>query len=215
MKLWHTYMVLWMLPLVAGGTLLAPSSHSLARTTSPSKHNIHINTFKRWADNFHAVEKNRLYRSRQIHPRRLRKYVKKYHIKTVINLRGKNEHRSWWQREQSVLKDLGVNFFNIPMSAKRLTPKMHIITLLNLYRTAPRPILIHCHSGADRTGEAAALWVLMQQRKGKKKALKQLSIKYGYLATRRPAKKFLINIWQGIRWLNEQYDPANYPHVNR
>jgi hypothetical protein len=65
----------------------------------------------------------------------------------------------------------------------------------------------------DRSGEAAALWVLEEQGKPKKDALKHLSLKYGYLKFRRPKKHLLISIWQGKRWLNQEYNPENYAPI--
>jgi len=128
-------------------------------------------------DNFHEVEKNILYRSKQLSPKKLRRYLKQFKIKSIINLRGKNEHAKWWKQEQQVAKELNVNFYNIPMSAKRFPHKKDLRFLLYLYDNANRPLLIHCRGGADRTGEAAALWILDQQKKHKNEALKQLSLK--------------------------------------
>ena len=97
------------------------------------------------------------------------------------------------------------------MSARRLPHKKDLATLLNLYENAPRPILVHCHSGADRTGEAAALWILDQQKKRRKDALKQLRLKYGHLKFKRPSKRFFIKIWNGRKWALNQYNPKLYP----
>jgi len=146
-------------------------------------------------DNFYEVEKNTFYRSKQLTHKKLRYYIKKFGIKTIINLRGENTHRKWWRREKMVTEEFGVKFYNIPMSAYRNPKKRQISFLIDLYKTskmAPRPILVHCHGGADRTGEAAALWVLTQQKRSKSIALKQLSLKYGYIKWRAPLKRQFI-----------------------
>jgi protein tyrosine/serine phosphatase len=174
---------------------------------------IQINSFKKFLDRFHAVQPGFLYRSAQLKPSRLRKYVQKFGIKTVINLRGVNRKTKWWQDEHAIVKELNVNYFNIPFSARVISDKRNIQKLLYLYKFAPKPILIHCLDGIDRSGEAAALWVLEQQGKPKKDAFKQLSLKYGYLKFRRPQKHLLISIWQGKRWLNQEYKPENYAHA--
>ncbi len=168
---------------------------------------IHINGIKKIFDNFHAVETGALYRSSQLKPSRLRKYIKKLGIKTIINLRGINPKTHWWQREKKLAKELGVNFYNIPFNAGNFSSKKNLYKLLYLYEHAPKPILIHCRNGADRSGEAAALWILEHQGKGKREAFKHLSIKYGYIKFYRPAKYYLIKMWQGKKWLASNYFP--------
>lgn len=164
-------------------------------------------------DNFHIVEKDKLYRTQQLKPEVLKKYLKRYHIKTVITLRGKSakKNQQWWDAEEAIVKELGATFIMLPMSATRLSSKEELLTLLKAFDTAELPILIHCIGGADRTGEAAALWVLEYQKESKQKALEQLSIKYGHRKYKNSAKDFLIEIWQGREWLKTLYDPTNYP----
>lgn len=168
--------------------------------------------FQRFLDNFHTVEKNKLYRSGQLSSKRLKHYIAKYGIKTVINLRGKHPELAWWQNEHNITRQCGAVLHNVSMNSRYLPSKKKLITLVNLYKEAPKPILIHCLSGADRTGEAAALWVLQQQKLGKRQALKQLSLRYGYFKRRKPAKHFLISIWQDFSWLVQHYKPAMYPN---
>ena len=170
-----------------------------------------INAKNRITENFHTVQKNKLYRSAQLSPQTLRKYIQHHKIKTVVNLRGMNPTETWWQQEQEVCQDSNVQFFNIAMSAQTMTSKENLITLLDIYRTAPKPILIHCYSGADRTGEAAALWCLEIQKQRRKHAKKQLSPWYGHFKSKYPAKDFLIDIWRGRAWLEHKYDSAQYP----
>lgn len=162
-------------------------------------------------DNFHAVQDGVLYRSAQLSPESLEKYIKTYGIKTVINLRGSNPKEAWWQYEQKVCKKNYVEFYNIPMSAQVLPSKDNVKNLLDVYDTAPTPILIHCQGGADRTGEAAALWCIEKMGLSKKKALEQLVGSYGHIALRCPAKRLFITMWQGREWLENEYNSDEYP----
>lgn len=165
-----------------------------------------ISVWGRIFDNFHAVQPGLLYRSRQLSYRKFAYYIKKFQIKTVINLRGKNKSTRWWQQEKMCTKKFGLQFFNIASNASRPSTKHEICQLLALYDHAPKPILIHCYSGSDRTGEAAAIWVIdRQQPQNKKLALKQLSWKYGHIQSRRPDKAQLIKMWQGREWLIDHY----------
>jgi protein tyrosine phosphatase (PTP) superfamily phosphohydrolase (DUF442 family) len=153
--------------LLTTAKLLIPTDFLLAAEFASGK-KIQINSFKKFLDRFHAVQPGFLYRSAQLKPSRLRKYVQKFGIKTVINLRGVNRKTKWWQDEHAIVKELNVNYFNIPFSARVISDKRNIQKLLYLYKFAPKPILIHCLDGIDRSGEAAALWVLEQQGKPKK-----------------------------------------------
>ncbi len=173
-------------------------------------HPIHITSLEKALNNFHTVQPGVLYRSAQLSPLFLEAMIKKHDIKTIINLRGNNEQKKWWQKEKKLAEKLGVTFYSIPMSAARLPNKQNLLNLLTIYQTAQRPILIHCYGGADRTGEAAALWVLEQQKKDKKTALKQLSLRYGHMRFVYPAKRFFINLWKGNKWLIDDYDPQSY-----
>ena len=94
------------------------------------------------------------------------------------------------------------------MSANSIPSKENLLKLLSLYYEAPRPILIHCQGGADRTGEAAALWVLTQMGQSKHEALKQLALKYGHQESKKPAKAHFIRMWQGRDWAFNEYDPS-------
>lgn len=160
--------------------------------------------------NFFEVDPGKFYRCQQLAPDVLKSYIKRFHIKTLINLRGVNE-KVWYNQEQEVTLAMGVEFHSIPMSAVVLTSREDLEKLLILYDEAPRPILVHCLGGADRTGEAAALWVFEIQKKSREEALAQLAITYGHRIYVNSAKDHLIKIWQGRAWLSKTYNPYDYP----
>ena len=162
-------------------------------------------------DNFGIVEKNTFYRSGQLSAKRLEHYIKKYKIKTVVNLRGERPNATWWKQELAVTQRNNICFYNISMTASKLTSKKNIYTILNIFDTAPRPLLVHCQGGADRTGEVSALWVLDQQYKNNRIALKQLTIWNRYNKFKHPEKALLIKIWKGRTWFEQKYNSANFP----
>ncbi len=158
--------------------------------------------------NFHEVDHGKFYRSQQLTPELVAAYLKKHGIKTLISLRGENEPIV--KLEKDVALALGVRFESIAMSAAFLSPRHELQQLLKLYDEVPRPILVHCWGGADRTGEAAALWVLEVMKKSKDEALKQLAITYGHRKFVNSAKDFLISIWGGREWLQKTYNHSDY-----
>ena len=92
------------------------------------------------------------------------------------------------------------------MSAGRLPHREDLLKLLDIFETAPRPILIHCHGGADRTGEASAIYKLEYMAKTKKQALRQLTLWYMHLKPRFPAKRYFIkDLYQGKDWVKSDY----------
>ncbi|MFA6262859.1 MAG: tyrosine-protein phosphatase [Candidatus Babeliales bacterium] len=164
-----------------------------------------------YQDNFYAVQTGALYRSRMLPADTLAAYVKQYGIKTIINLCGKDPGQTWWRNEKAVADRHNVVLLDIPTSADTLTSKENIKSILDAFDHAPRPLLVHCFLGIDRTGEVAALWKLDQQGAGKTEALKELSVWHRHNKKQYPAKSFLIKIWRGREWFYNEYDPQNYP----
>jgi hypothetical protein len=96
------------------------------------------------------------------------------------------------------------------MSAERLPHRKDLIRLLDAFKNSPRPILLHCQAGVDRTGEASAIYEMLYMGKSKKEALEMLSLKFGYLESNEPAKIYFIrDVWQGETWAREQYFPCS------
>lgn len=132
--------------------------------------------------NFHTVIAGELYRSAQPSASAIESYAKEYGIKTVVNLRGENEKSSWYEKEVAVSEKLGIKHIDFSMLASRQLTPAEADRLLALLKDAPKPILIHCRSGADRTGLVSVLY--SQQIAGipEDQAEKQLSIFYGHVA---------------------------------
>ncbi len=160
--------------------------------------------------NFHEIEKGKFYRSAQLSAGDLEEYVKQYGIRTVINLRGENPGEEWFQNEQAVAQRLGLEFVNIAMLPNKIPSRQNLNTLLMAFATLPRPLLAHCQAGADRTGEASALYQMLYMNKSKKQALKMLTPHYGHFSFVLPAKRYFIEkLWQGVEWAQSQYEPCS------
>lgn len=158
---------------------------------------------------FHEVERGVLYRGPQPSGEELEKAITTYGLKTVINLRGEAPGESWYDEEKEVVDRLGANLVNIAMSASHLPHKENLIKLLDALKDAPRPILIHCKAGVDRTGEASAIYQMIYMGKTREQALEMLSDKYGHFEDFMPAKRYFIrDVWQGEEWARKEYDPC-------
>lgn len=105
--------------------------------------------------------------------------LEKVGIKTVINLRGP-EQASYYLFEVEACKDYGMTLVNHELFARVLGTPEDYLKLLNIMEAAEKPMLIHCKSGADRTGIASALYLLDKCGATLDEARAQLSIKYAH-----------------------------------
>jgi protein tyrosine/serine phosphatase len=130
--------------------------------------------------NIHVVEPNTLYRSAQLTGPELEAVIGQYGIRTIINLRGDNKGSSWYDDEIATSEKRSVTHVDVRMSARSEPSPSTLNDLISAMRVAPRPILIHCKDGADRTGLAAAIYELLIVGRGSDAAGRQLSFRYGH-----------------------------------
>jgi protein tyrosine/serine phosphatase len=130
--------------------------------------------------NVHVVEDGTFYRSAQLNERKLADVIVAYGIKSVINLRGANRGSWWYDNEVEVTAAQGASHFDVRMTALRETDDATVTQLMETMRTAPRPLLIHCESGSDRTGLAAALYERFVGERPAEVAAGQISFRYGH-----------------------------------
>ena len=129
--------------------------------------------------NSHEVEPGLIYRSAQLPAAEFVNLAKRVGLRTVINLRGENSGREWYDDQFRAAQGLGVGFVNYRMSAsKELTPAQ-MAELAQILRDAPKPVLIHCGSGSDRTGLACALYLFDAGYPAEAVAY-QLSLRFGH-----------------------------------
>ncbi|MGY5805935.1 dual specificity protein phosphatase family protein [Rhizobium sp. LEGMi12c] len=134
-----------------------------------------------WTTNFHPVIAGELYRSSQPSATNIAEFQKQYGIKTIINLRGDNSGHHWYDKEVAEAKELNINHIDFHMSSGRELTQAQAAQLVEIMRDAPKPILIHCQAGADRTGLASALYLAAIAKTNEATAEGQMSIIYGHL----------------------------------
>lgn len=163
--------------------------------------------------NFHTVEAGSLYRSAQLSPGTLEEMIYKYKIKTVINLQGAHPDDAWYIDEKEVLDRLAVDLVDIPMRSERIPTHEELTSLFEAYDHSPRPMLIHCNSGSDRTGEASAIYEIEYMKKTKEEAMEMLSPFYFHLSFLVPSKTYFMNMYQGRKWALNEYDPCKQTYL--
>ena len=169
--------------------------------------------------NFHKVDEG-VYRSAQLTPWRLRKIIKKYGIKTIINLRGNNKNYLY-KREKEICEELGVDYFTVALlsrSPERIR-KTELQKLVNILKTAKKPILFHCKAGADRTGFVAVLWHILKGRDKNEAIKKELSLKYLYFPWSKAGKiKRVFELYEGgdfVEWFDKNREKFKEIKTNR
>jgi len=149
-------------------------------------------------DNFHIVIPGELYRSAQPGPEQLEAIVKKHGIKTVINLRGANRERDWYQAVRKEAPRLGIEVFDIEFRSRGLPDIASLLKLVDALQRSPRPILVHCLDGADRTGLASAIALLLGEKYKLDEAAEQTSLYYRVIWTDSTGRALLAEYQ---RWL--------------
>ena len=130
--------------------------------------------------NVHTIVADQAYRSRQLDHTELSHFLHTYKIKSIVNLRGPNKDSEWYQDELRLSEQFGIIHQDFDMSANREVSDEDLLVILSMIRDVPKPILIHCKSGADRTGLIAALYQYTMGQKTAKEASAQLSVWYGH-----------------------------------
>jgi protein tyrosine phosphatase (PTP) superfamily phosphohydrolase (DUF442 family) len=109
--------------------------------------------------NWHWVEPG-LARSAQMYGGHVRLLLRRHGIRAVVNLRGDNAGSPWYENERRTAAGLGLVHADVALSSKRLPERESLLLALDAVRDAPRPVLIKCSGGADRTGFVAGMALL-------------------------------------------------------
>lgn len=120
-----------------------------------------------------------VYRSNHPNHRRFAAYAARG-VKTVLNLRGPAAQPHYLFEVESCAA-LGLHLVNVQMAARRAPDPRELIALLDAFETIERPFLMHCKSGADRTGLAAAIYLMVHEGADITTAKRQLSFRYVHI----------------------------------
>lgn len=113
--------------------------------------------------NYHAISPE-VFRSSQPTTNTLERFARNGG-KMVLNLRG-CINAPPWHHEKEICDQLGLSLVNIPLSATTAPEVSQLKRLIDFLGECPKPLMIHCKSGADRTGLASFIYqtVFLEQR---------------------------------------------------
>jgi protein tyrosine/serine phosphatase len=89
-------------------------------------------------------------------------FLKAHGFRAIVNLRGGNPMHLWWTQEVRVVARLGLVHYNVRLSSRLLPARKSLLDLVEAIASAPRPVLVKCSGGQDRTGFAAAVILLRE-----------------------------------------------------
>ncbi len=153
-----------------------------------------------FAARIETVVEGRIYRSAQPSAAALEKIIKEKGIRTILNLRGFLKDESWHLEEQEVAGRYGVQLHNITLSPNDLPEYAKLVRIIDLLSSSPKPVLIHCRRGIDRTGLVSALALAMENDAPLRKLKRQFSWRYGVLPFYRSAGPYFFSEYE--QWLN-------------
>jgi protein tyrosine/serine phosphatase len=120
-----------------------------------------------------------VWRSNQPDPAAIRR-LGKQGFRAILNLRGAMEKGSYLL-EREACRAAGIELVDFKLSSRELPTKDEILALDAIFARLPRPFLMHCKSGADRAGFAAALYLMLQKGLSPEAAQEQLSLRFLHL----------------------------------
>ena len=162
--------------------------------------------------NFHTVIPGRVYRGAQPTPRFLDELVKVHGVRTIINLRGCGLPFEWYLKESRKVQELGITLEDICFSALRLPSSLELRRLVEVLDRVEYPVYLHCRRGADRTGLAAVIVLLLQPGIELADAHKHLGLWYGHVSL---GKTQVLDQFFALyeEWLAKhgyRHEPANF-----
>jgi protein tyrosine phosphatase (PTP) superfamily phosphohydrolase (DUF442 family) len=133
--------------------------------------------------NFHVVSPGQVYRCAQLDAAGLSQMVQEHGIKSILNLRGgaRTGITEWYRAETNAARQLGVEYYDYELSASSELTEAQLEKLMSIVGNAPKPLLIHCKSGADRTGLVGALYLYHFEGKPAQTADHELTMLYGHI----------------------------------
>lgn len=129
--------------------------------------------------NKHRVS-DELWRAAQPSPLHLKRLAAEG-FKTVLNLRGVEEGNYRYRLEQEACERYGLKLVSIPIRSRSPLKHETLMDAIDLWDRLETPVLMHCKSGADRTGLMATLYLHLVKGVPIRSAMDQLSFRFGHI----------------------------------
>ncbi|HDZ69388.1 MAG TPA: hypothetical protein ENH43_03105 [Phycisphaerales bacterium] len=145
---------------------------------------------------FLTVTPGVLYRSGWMTPHNEEKIIRKYGIRTVVNLCLPTEYPDRYAEEARICRENKVQLVNLPMAGNTPPSEEQTAKWLSLLNNQQKlPILVHCAQGVMRTNIMVAIYQIEFLHKGNARVLTELPM-FGhelYVAKRKRLRDFILN----------------------
>ncbi|HAW48198.1 MAG TPA: protein tyrosine phosphatase [Roseovarius sp.] len=98
-------------------------------------------------------------------------------VRSILNLRGAAGAAHYLTEKESCRR-LGLSLVDCTLQARDAAPRANIEALIAAFREIERPFVMHCKSGADRAGFAAAIYLMVIEGRPVAEARRMLGVKY-------------------------------------
>lgn len=156
-----------------------------------------------------------VWRGPQPNPFHIKRFARKG-FKTLLNLRGRTVYGSY-DLEKIYAEKYGLKMIDLPLYSGGAPRKEQIYALRDVFASLERPVIMHCKSGADRAGLAAALYLIIMKNVPVEVAAKQLSFSYGHIKSSKTGildlffEKYISDQQKRpmpfMQWVDEVYNP--------
>jgi protein tyrosine/serine phosphatase len=169
--------------------------------------------------NWHRLG-DKAWRSAQPAPHQIRAMARRG-IRTIVNLRGERMCGSY-RLERAACERHRIALVDFHIRARRPPSREELRATIELFERIEYPILIHCKSGADRTGLMSTLYSFFKEGVPLAQARQQLSPRYGYFRHTNSGILYLFfehylednrrRPISFIDWIDKVYDPEKLKH---
>lgn len=109
-------------------------------------------------------------------------------IRSVLNARHDAPNHGGHALAREAAERLGITYdtlVDIPVFSRMAPPREHLLEIAERLKTLPRPMLVHCKSGADRAGFIAAFDRIVTQGATVREAANELSLRHLHIRSSR------------------------------
>ena len=136
-------------------------------------------------------------------------------LNSVLTLRGHGGNAPYLLEKQTCER-LGLTLHAIHFSARHAPKPASLLNLIEIFHKIERPFLMHCKSGADRSGLAAAIYLMVIEGQSLDQARRMLHISYMHFGFTRAGVMGRVldayaktGVGLGFEdWVRTRYDPA-------